>query len=51
MPKNKDWEIVSLNREFISFDADDISIENLEQRLELQMMLKPPPCPSKCYRM
>lgn len=33
--KKESLEIVSLNHELITFDADDISLEVLERRLEL----------------
>lgn len=33
--KKETLEIVSLNQELISFDADDISLEVLERRLEM----------------
>jgi hypothetical protein len=36
-PNKNATEIVSLNRELISFDLNDISAEKLEQRLELAL--------------
>jgi hypothetical protein len=35
MSKKETKEIVCLNQELISFDAEDLSIEALERRLEL----------------
>jgi hypothetical protein len=36
--KDEQKEIVSLNQEMMAFDFDDISIEELEHRLELSIM-------------
>jgi hypothetical protein len=49
MSNDKNREIVSLNRELISFDADDLNIEYLEQRLELAMT-EPCTCIGRCER-
>lgn len=39
--KNKKDEITSFNDEMITFDFDDLSIEELEQRLELAVGMIP----------
>jgi hypothetical protein len=39
--KNKSDEIVSLNQELMSFDFDDLSVEELERRLELAIGVLP----------
>jgi len=49
MSNDKNWEIVSLNRELISFDADVLNIEYFEQRLE-EVMMEPCPCVGRCER-
>jgi len=35
--KGQETEIVSLNTEILSFDANDLNIEGLERRLELMV--------------
>jgi len=47
MSNDKNCEIVSLNRELISFDGDDLNIEHLEQELA---MMDPCPCVGRCER-